>query len=479
MIDKTMGFVIIKLFFKPNLYIESVYYMHPHFVKKPQKISCILLATATVCVFLFFYLLVRHTPMVMDDYNYTFHWGSNGFNKTVFDIFDSLVTHYMYTNGRIVLHFFVFLFCMVDKVWFNLSASLCFCALGWLVAFHCTGSFRKIRPHALLLVYMGYYLLTPSFADSFLWIAGSCNYLFSLVIVLTYLIPWRRALAGKLDSSRWLYPSMLIGGVLAGWTNENLCLALITIQIGFLIVFHIRKIAVKPWMMLGLVGSVVGAAAMLLAPGNMVRAGGSLGGISTWIRRILPITKYMVRNFWQLMVVCLILLVLLCAQELFDWKQILAKLTIPIVFLFASGIAVYSMCVVEEAPDRTWSIMLTMFLLTVGSIYEALDLDKLQMKAIGPAFLTALLLMGHFPAALKAVDAGWYQNQERMAFISRQIGQGNLDLICPEILVPNTFSVFRNSTLSDDPESWQNVSFAHRLGLNSIRIGDSYDILHP
>lgn len=61
----------------------------------------------------------------------------------------------------------------------------------------------------------------------------------------------------------------------------------------------------------------------------------------------------------------------------------------------------------------------------------------------------------------------------------RQIDQGNLDLVCPEIRVPSTFSVFHYSTLSDDPESWQNVSFAHRLGLNSIRIGDDYDILHP
>lgn len=417
--------------------------------------------------------------MVMDDYNYTYHWGSSGFNESLGDIFGSLYYHYFHHGGRVVLHFFVFLFCMADKVWFNLSASVCFCALGRLAAFQCMGSLKKVSSHVLLLIYMAYYLLTPSFADSFLWIAGSCNYLFSLVIVLTYLIPWRLALSGKPVNSRWLYPFVLIGGILAGWTNENLCLALITIQIGFLLVFFIRKIAVKPWMIIGFVCSVVGAAAMLLAPGNMVRAAGSLGGIAVWVGRILPITVYMVRNFWQLMVVCLILLVLLCVQERFDWKQILAKLAIPIVFLFASGIAVYSMCVVEEAADRTWSIMLTMFLLTVGSIYAELDLDKLQMKAIGPAFLTALLLMGHFPAAVKAVDSGWYQNQERMAFIAQQVDQGNLDLVCPEIRVPGTFSVFNAPTLSDDPESWQNTSFAHRLGLNSIRIGDSYDILHP
>lgn len=445
--------------------------------RKTEGLSLLLAAASTAVVFLFFYYLVSHTPMVLDDYNYTFHWGASGFNRSLGDITDSLVYHYFHTNGRIVLHFFVFLFCMLDKIWFNLCAALCFCALGWLVYYHSYGSLCSIRPHRLVLIYLAFFLLTPSFADSYLWIAGSCNYLFSSVLVLIYLIPWREAMLTPPARCPWMAPLMLLGGVIAGWTNENLCLAVLTMQAGFLIVYCLRKTPIRLWMLAGMLGTAVGAGLMLLAPGNMVRAGGSLGGIGAMVARIIPMTIGMVRNFWELMLVCFILLVLLGMQEKWNLKILLSKLKLSLVYLFGAGISVYAMCAVEEAPDRVWSIMLCLCLVTSCTVHAQLHPDSPQRLAAGRAFMLALLMTAHLPAALQAVNSGWQQNEARLAFIQEQLAQGHTDLIVPDIRVNSPFSVFRYETLSEDGESWENISFAHRIGLHSIQIGEDFGIL--
>lgn len=64
---------------------------------------------------------------------------------------------------------------------------------------------------------------------------------------------------------------MLLAGILAGWTNENMGGAAIGAVILFLIYFKIKKMPVRAHHITGFIGTVIGFGILILAPGNRVR----------------------------------------------------------------------------------------------------------------------------------------------------------------------------------------------------------------
>lgn len=56
-----------------------------------------------------------------------------------------------------------------------------------------------------------------------LWMAGSCNYLWTAVFLLLFLIPYVRHyfIEGVVSYQKWMVPAMAALGFLAGNSNEN------------------------------------------------------------------------------------------------------------------------------------------------------------------------------------------------------------------------------------------------------------------
>lgn len=63
----------------------------------------------------------------------------------------------------------------------------------------------------------------------------------------------------------------LAGGVLAGWSNENVGCAVVAAVVLFMFYYKRRKLVILPHHICGLVGSIVGYSILMLAPGNRVR----------------------------------------------------------------------------------------------------------------------------------------------------------------------------------------------------------------
>lgn len=63
----------------------------------------------------------------------------------------------------------------------------------------------------------------------------------------------------------------LAGGVLAGWSNENVGCAVVAAVVLFIFYYKRRKLVILPHHVCGLVGSIVGYSILMLAPGNRVR----------------------------------------------------------------------------------------------------------------------------------------------------------------------------------------------------------------
>ena len=121
----------------------------------------------------------------------------------------------------------------------------------------------NFKASRLCFIFAALWLFTPSFPNIYLWLTASCNYLWTTVILLAFLIPYVKKYFD--DSFKCSALVMLVSGIIAGWTNENtVCWFILVIAI---MVYKRRE----KWLIAGLIGLCTGYALLIFAPGNMER----------------------------------------------------------------------------------------------------------------------------------------------------------------------------------------------------------------
>lgn len=244
-----------------------------------------ILVFTSLGIFTFMFLLNYFCyPFPGDDYVYSFIWEGHALSmplsaeavriQNFLDIFTSLELHYMTWSGRLVAHFFLMLFLWVGKFWFNIINAamvllLCFC-IQWLA--HEGRITLDISIKKLALTFFCLWAFTFGFPGVMLWMAGSCNYLWTAVFLLLFLIPYVRHYftKGEVSYPSWMVPAMAVLGVLAGNSNEN-TIGWIGLT-GIFYLYHVwKKKTLQPWMISGFIGLSLGFGLLILAPGNFSR----------------------------------------------------------------------------------------------------------------------------------------------------------------------------------------------------------------
>lgn len=223
-------------------------------------------------------------PFPGDDYVYSFIWEGHAIGtplsegamriQSVPDIFTSLGSHYMTWSGRLVSHFFLMFFLWIGKFWFNLINAamvvlLCFC-IQWIA--HEGRVTVGVPAKKLALTFFCLWAFTFNFSGVMLWMAGSCNYLWTSVFLLLFLIPYVRHYftKGEVSYLSWMVPAMAVLGFLAGNSNEN-TIGWIGLT-GLFYLYHVWKRGMlQSWMISGFIGLSIGFGLLMLAPGNFVR----------------------------------------------------------------------------------------------------------------------------------------------------------------------------------------------------------------
>ena len=230
------------------------------------------------------------------------------------------------------------------------------------------------------------WIITPNFGQSYLWITGASNYLYGILIILIYLIPFRMANNSVNSKNKGLVINILLSAlyllvvIIAGWTNENTSVALICIIILYLISYKISKKRIKSWMICGLMGNIIGFLLMILAPGQSKRLenAGGIGGISIIIKRSIFITI----DFMKYMTPLIIILSILLIYYYFNNKNkmsiinMIEDLKIGIIFLIATLASIYSMMMSPSFPERAWSGPVILFIISLGNIFSKIEFDK-------------------------------------------------------------------------------------------------------
>lgn len=148
-----------------------------------------------VCVGIVIAVLTAITPMVADDYDYSFDsW--NGLRVTnMQEWYTATVRHYLSMNSRLLAHAFAYFFLMLPRAFFTAANGINAAFLS-LTAYLTLRRGDTKKDCVLLAAFCAMvWLFMPAFGQIFLWLDGSCNYSWGLTFGMVYMLPFiRRAM---------------------------------------------------------------------------------------------------------------------------------------------------------------------------------------------------------------------------------------------------------------------------------------------
>ena len=237
-------------------------------------------------IFCFMYSLNSMTPLLSDDYFNSFVWPEgmrlNGLLpedtkkvSSLSDVFASLKAYYFVWGGRIPGQAFMILFVWWGKEWFNIINSmmtvLLIMELYW-ITHEGIVSF-KFDYKKVFWLFFALWSFNVAFVDTFMWLAGSCDYLWLMVLLLAFLLPYVQNFynPNKHKEKNILFAfGMFVLGVIAGCSREMLICWIIVILLYWL--FLCKKADnLQSWKIFGFLGLCIGYAILIFAPGNFAR----------------------------------------------------------------------------------------------------------------------------------------------------------------------------------------------------------------
>ena len=215
-----------------------------------------------------------------DDYLYSFVWTeqtrfyqplseSAQLVSSFYDIAISQWNHYFTWSGRSVAHSLTQFFLLQGKIFFDFINPLAVIFLVMEIYWISNKGIISLefKPSRLIYIFFILFTLSPAFPAIYLWLTASCNYLWTTIILLAFILPY---VSRFFDSdSNHSTVVMFFFGILAGWTNENtVCWFILVIAA---IIYKHRKNKLEAWIISGFIGLCIGYALLMFAPGNVER----------------------------------------------------------------------------------------------------------------------------------------------------------------------------------------------------------------
>lgn len=231
---------------------------------------CIIL----IIIGILFWILNFLTPEHIDDFIYKFCFFKTGnppidLNNpidSVSEIFVSQYNHYFSFNGRSIVHIIAQLFSsFIGKSIFNIFNSIIFLLFIFLL----TKLTSQVKISSILFTTAVVFLLIPSFKETFLWMTGSINYLWTLTLIMVFLFllyHWKTK-PFKFDL---ISPFLFVLGIVIGWTHEGISMPIAGALI--LILFTKNRSYWGSYSLPLIIGFIIGAGICSLGPATIKRA---------------------------------------------------------------------------------------------------------------------------------------------------------------------------------------------------------------
>lgn len=408
------------------------------------------------------YILNHYTTLIVDDYVYSFSRVTGEKITNVFSILQSEYNHYFTWGGRIVVHTIAQFFLMIDKKIFDVANTFAYLAMVLVIYFHAVGSL-KIYPFLLILINLFFFLCIPVFGQVFLWVTGACNYLWGPLLVLLYLIPYRMQYSKNtpIITNNILCIAFSFFGIIASWTNENMSVTLVVLIAVFMYLYWVKHKKIYLWCVCGLLGSLIGSLALILAPGNFVRLDISEKEVNI-INNFFNITRMFFKSNYLLLPNCILLIFLILNKKI-DYRL----LSVYIIGLFTS---MYAMLGSPVYANRAKIGSLLFVIIACCYLYTKLNFDNLKVKKIIAVLTIGIIsiLFSEYKLALNDIKDYKFRNDLKVEYILNEKSKGNLDIVVDPNYPKTKYAAPYG--LEDLPTVRKSTSFAKYYGVNTVSI---------
>lgn len=450
-------------------------------------------------IFLFLYSLNYLTPMSFgDDYLYSFLWQGESMDVPIGeqaarisswkDLFISQRLHYFTWGGRTVAHVLVQFFLWMGKDVFNFFNAF----IGiFLIAeiYWCINKGRislDFNARKICWIFFVLWAFTPGFSTVFFWLTAACNYLWTSVILLAFLIPYIQkyyAFPKMVYDRPTLQFFMFFFGIVAGWTNENSVCFVILILI-FFVYQNYEKGTMEQWMITGLTGLIIGYAFLMLAPGNAARFFSEHGDNGSWLNidtfkknfQMLLMIFYFQLFLWFFSIRAILTLKNLHLQNVEKRNIYLIKILCLLAFSM-SAIMLFS----PDFPPRSGSFGTIFLIIATGlllNLQEKYNLELIRAKAKSLLFYVGVL---YFCMTASVTVVTFYKVHTNISNLLYCVEQTRNNLKDNVLQVKEFKNISEKAEilsgfhilgfeLSENESDWKNVAFARYYGIKGIRM---------
>lgn len=195
-------------------------------ITKDKKPICFIL----LAVFLFMTLLSFLTPMIADDYSYSFSFADYSRIESVGDIVGSMAAHRETINGRVIAHSMVQFFLMLPKAVFNISNGLAASLFVFLTSLYSDFGLERKNAFVLAIAVLALWYFVPQFGEVFLWLDGAFSYGWAMLFSLLFVFPFYREFCGSGHRTQsWVKAVYVVFAFAAGAYSESSSLAMLFI----------------------------------------------------------------------------------------------------------------------------------------------------------------------------------------------------------------------------------------------------------
>lgn len=447
-------------------------------MNKKNKVLLIVTITGIFGIMLLFNHL---SPFFYDDFRYAYSFATGERINSISQIFESLNAHYYTMNGRLFLHFFAHFFCMVDGWIFDIVNAVAFVLMIILAYYHGNGTLKNMDYKLILMLFFAVWLSAPAFSESFLWLTGSVNYLFSIIFFLIALIPYR--LFFKENEKRTALQNAmlcvcgLLCGILGGYTNENISVTFIPLQLMFWIAYFVNGYEFRIWMPFEFVGNIIGTVALFSSPTYAKRSDiwsegfSVLSLIKTAVGK-LPIASIAIIVYIMLPI---ILFILGLSVYLMKNKGNSAERTrtLSIAFIYALAMLVFGFSTVlcDYFPTRAWSPAIILILIPTVTLMEKNKSELMKKSYITDLCAVSVslcILIGSFISAYTDLRDTNADFQERERVITEAKINNRKEVALKQIKANTKYSEFSQEEGEISDGGWINDSMAKYYGLDKI-----------
>jgi len=242
--------------------------------QKKNIIAYFLMAISVVVI----YLSNHFAYFEMDDLWYATNLVTGQPLKSISDVWESQVWHFLNWGGRSIAHGQLQLILMCGEKFADILNTVVTACIVYLICRHA----KATKPFSYLMALGFLVVLNANWYQTLMWESGASNYLYMTSWMLLFMLFYANRL-GKTqkkdedevtlrhDSNPLLAIPMLLLGVICGWSNENMGPTIFLGTLSVIILIWKKEKKLISWMIAGNIGTLLGSCFCILAPGNFVR----------------------------------------------------------------------------------------------------------------------------------------------------------------------------------------------------------------